>query len=135
MAGYSERSGAWTRTLVRMSHVPLVLALLCPKPTTAQPHADGLSTPPIAGTWEPVRSLGQPARFKPFVRGGYGLDRSGNGDQVGPLGSVGVFRDAFNPVYGALGLSLQAYAGQRGGDLDGGFQAHFESPATSFTRA
>jgi len=96
----------------------------------AQDEDEGWHAPPIAGTWEPVRSLEQPARLNMFGRLGYGIDRRGAGDEAGPLGSIGVYRDLFNPVYGALGLSFQAYVGQRGEDFDGGMQAHFESPAT-----
>lgn len=86
--------------------------------------------PPVAGGWEPIESLGQPLRWKPFFRAGYGLDRTGAGEATGPSVSVGVFRDFYNPIYGALGLSLQGYIGQRGEDFDGGVQAHLESPAT-----
>jgi hypothetical protein len=113
----------WTVLLVVFLSWPAV-------PISAQIATEAWEAPPIGGTWEPVRSLGQPARFRAFGRLGYGIDRSGAGDEAGPLGSVGVYRDFFNPVYGALGLSLQAYVGQRGEDFDGGVQVHLESPAT-----
>lgn len=86
--------------------------------------------PPIAGGWEPVRSLGQPPRWKPFLLLGYGHDRSEAGEAAGPTASLGVFRDFFNPVYGALGMSAEVYAGQRGDLFDLGLQAHLASPAT-----
>lgn len=114
--------------------VPLLLCVLLPGATAAQqPEPEdprAWDAPPIAGTWDPVRSLGQPSRLKLFARLAYGIDRTGSGNETGPSGAVGVYRDLFNPVYGALGVSVQGYLGQRGEAFDGGLQAHLESPAT-----
>src|SRR5690606_32833607 len=50
-------------------------------PVSAQIAEPTWEAPPIAGTWEPVRSLGQPSRVQGFARLGYGFDRSGAGDE------------------------------------------------------
>jgi hypothetical protein len=85
--------------------------------------------PPIAGTWDPVRSIGQPPRWKPFLGLGFGAAALAEEAQVGVTGSIGVYRDFINPVVGMLGGSAQAYVGQRGELLDGGARAYVSSPA------
>jgi hypothetical protein len=85
--------------------------------------------PPIAGTWEPVQSMGQPPRWKPFIGVGFGIDQPTGEPQVGVTGSVGVYRDLLNPLYGILGGSAQLYFGQRGERLDGGFRLYAGAPA------
>lgn len=89
----------------------------------------GPFTPPIAGGWEPVQSMGQPPRWKPFVTLGFGADRRDAEVQVGPTGGIGVYRDLLNPLFGLLGASTQVYGGQRGEHLDGGVRAYLGAPA------
>jgi hypothetical protein len=87
-------------------------------------------TPPIAGTWEPLASLGQPSLWHLTLGVGYGLDRTmAEGEGAGGTVTVGAMRHLFSPVYGALGLSGHIYGGQRGDKLDGGLRLLLESPA------
>jgi hypothetical protein len=85
--------------------------------------------PPIAGTWDPVESMGQPPRWKPFIGFGFGMDRLTGEPQVGATGSLGFYRDIVNPVFGLLGGTAQAYFGQRGERLDGGVRLYASAPA------
>jgi hypothetical protein len=85
--------------------------------------------PPVAGTWEPVRSLGQPSPWRPFMGFGYGWDRSMPGEGAGASASVGVVRDLYSPLYGLLAVGGEMYAGQRGEELDGGARLYLESAA------
>jgi hypothetical protein len=103
-------------------------------PAAAQPLPQDSFAPPIAGTWDPVHSIGQPHRLKPFASLGYGVDRLGEGEQAGVSGVLGVYQDLHNPVIGMLGASVEVYGGQRGELLDAGARAHFESRAF-FVRA
>jgi hypothetical protein len=116
-------------SVTRWAVLVAILACAAVGGASAQVQPDSPYSPPIAGGWEPVSSLGQPPRWKGFGRLGYGIDRSGS-DAAGPQGAIGVYTDLFNPVYGALGLGLQAYVGQRGEGFDAGGQLHLESPAT-----
>ncbi|MDT8369125.1 MAG: hypothetical protein RQ745_07945 [Longimicrobiales bacterium] len=120
------------RTTAVLSLLPFLLVAAASSATAQDTGAAGDETfvPPIAGSWEPVQSLGQPPDLKPFFRLGYGLDGGSTTDAAGAGAAIGVFHDLFNPVYGALGLQLEAYAGQQGDDFDGGVQAHLASPAT-----
>lgn len=89
---------------------------------------DGEFVPPIGGTWEPVRSLGQPPRWKPYLGLGFGFDRLEPEYQAGPTGAIGLYRDVTNPVYGVLGVSAELYGGQRGDQADGGVRGYLDSP-------
>jgi hypothetical protein len=84
--------------------------------------------PPIAGGWEPVQSIGQPPRWKPFIGFGFGLDDATGEPQVGATGSLGVYRDVLHPLFG-IGTSGQLYFGQRGERLDGGARLYASLPA------
>jgi phosphatidylserine/phosphatidylglycerophosphate/cardiolipin synthase-like enzyme len=95
---------------------------------TIRPEADPFR-PPIGGAWEPVVSIGQPPRWRPFLGLAYGLDRTLPGEGAGGTVSLGMARDLFSPVYGALGVSGQLYAGQRAEEFDGGVRLELESPA------
>jgi hypothetical protein len=111
---------------------PWVFLLLLPcgaSPLEAQQVELPVFVPPIAGSWEPVKSLGQPRRLKPFFTLGFGVERTSEGRQAGPTGSMGLFYDLFSPVYGALALSAEGYLGQRGERIDRGMRVHLESPA------
>ncbi|MDT8341347.1 MAG: hypothetical protein RQ751_07520 [Longimicrobiales bacterium] len=112
----------------------LVLTLAFPAAVRGQdaPPDPPPYAPPVAGSWEPVESLGMPPVWKPFLRFGYGFDFSGEGDAAGATVAAGVYQDFFNPVFGALGFGLEAYGGQRGERVDGGVQAYLESPAILF---
>lgn len=99
-------------------------------PATTDREGGEPYTSPIAGSWQPVQSLGQPSDLKPFFRLGYGLDRGSTSDAAGAGAAIGAFHDLFNPVYGALGLQVETYAGQQGDGFDAGMQAHLASPAT-----
>ena len=86
-------------------------------------------TPPIAGSWEPAPSLGQPSRWRPVVGLAYGVDPTMDDEGAGGTALVGITRDLFTPIYGALGLGAQAYVGQRGDALYGGVRVELDSPA------
>lgn len=107
----------------------LLLCLLARPPAAAAQAPAEPFVPPIAGTWEPVRSLGQPPRWKPFVGVGFGMEGIGDETQVGPSGSIGIYRDFLNPVLGLLGGSAQIYVGQRGELFDAGARTYLSSPA------
>lgn len=51
------------------------------------------------------------------------------GERAGVTGALGVYRDLFNPVVAAIGVSAHGYLGQRGSALDGGARVLLESPA------
>jgi hypothetical protein len=102
-------------------------AALC-VPAAAQVLEPEPFTPPIAGGWDPVHSIGQPPRWKPFIGFGFGVDESARAPQVGATGSLGVYRDLLHPLFG-IGISGQAYFGQRGELLDGGGRIYASLPA------
>jgi hypothetical protein len=102
---------------------------MTPHGLSAQAPATDAFTPPIAGTWEPVRSMGQPPLGRPFIGIGFGTDGFGDDMQVGVSGSLGISRDLANPLYGLLQGTAQAYFGQRGNRLDGGVRAMAGVPA------
>lgn len=115
---------------------PLLVALIAANacevtPAYAQESATDRFMPPIAGTWDPVRSMGQPPRWKPFIGFGFGFDRAEDGgeSQAGPTGTIGVYKDIANPIYGWLGLGGQFYLGQRGERFDLGGRLYLESRA------
>lgn len=107
--------------------VLLTVLLALPLGSAAAQDPDRTFRPPIGGTWEPVQSLGQPPRWKPYVGLGFGIDRSQEEHQSGPTGTVGMYRDLTSPVYGLLGASAELYGGQRGEELDGGVRGYFDS--------
>jgi hypothetical protein len=85
--------------------------------------------PPIAGEWEPIRSLGQPPRWKPYVGGGFGIDAPLRRGPIGPSASAGVYRDITNPVVALLGFAGEVYAGQRSDIFHYGARLQLVSPA------
>jgi hypothetical protein len=100
-------------------------------PVTAaaqRPPAD-VFVPPIAGEWEPIRSLGQPSRWNPYVGVGFGVDAPFGRGPVGITGVAGVYRDITNPVVALFGVAGEAYAGQRGERVDAGARLQLVSPA------
>ncbi len=105
------------------------ILVLCTKAVAAlaQGPPVELPDPPIAGTWDLVRSIGQPPRWKPFVSVGYGVDRLSQPHAMGLSSSVGVHRAVGNPVTGLLGVNVEGYIGQRGTQLDGGLKAQLTS--------
>jgi len=72
----------------------------------------------------PVRSLGRPPVWKPFVGGYYGLDRSGEETRSGGAAFVGVYKDLLPSIVG-VGASGEAYLGGYGGvsGVNGGVRA------------
>ncbi len=103
-----------------------------PAPDTARvPAVDPIQSfvPPLAGTWEPVASLGQPRPWGFHLGVGYGVDRTLPGEGAGGTVGLGVYRDLYSPVYAALGVTGQVHVGQRGEELDGGARLLLESPA------
>ncbi len=84
--------------------------------------------PPVAGTWAPIRSMGQPPRWKPWYGVGLGQGREDGGDVTLFSGSLGVYRDLTAPVTGFLGWQAEAYGGVAGSRLDGGGRLLLRSP-------
>lgn len=109
----------------------LALLLLAAVPTLARGQEPAVEPfePPIGGTWEPVQSLGQPPRWKPFLTGGFGVDHALGEPRAGAAFSLGLYRDLTSPVSGLLGVSAELYGGERGEDLDTGLRLSLESPA------
>jgi hypothetical protein len=105
-----------------------VATLLMFSPCAAAAQEPYRFTPPIAGSWEPIQSMGQPSLWKPFLGFGFGVDGPGDERQAGPTGSIGVYRDLGNPMYGILGMSAQLYAGQRGERFDAGARLMLGAP-------
>lgn len=106
---------------------PLCLLAWAAGPGLAAQTPDSAFIPPIAGTWQPIRSIGQPPRVKPHVSLGFGFDRLEPDYQAGITGAVGWSYDLTNPILGLLGVTAELYAGQRGRELDGGGRAYLES--------
>jgi hypothetical protein len=102
-------------------------------PASARQHDDTF-TPPIAGSWDLVRSIGQPAKWKPFVAVGYSVVDVHDRRDAGVAGTLGLYRDLVNPVLGLLGASSELYAGQLGDRFDAGGRFNLESRAL-FVRA
>lgn len=116
--------------LRRFAWAPLLFLGVTPLPARAQEPAAEPFRPPIGGAWEPVQSLGQPPRWKPFLTGGYGVDNTpASGPRAGGTFSIGVYHDITSPVVGLLGISGEAYGGQRGDELDTGLRLNLESRA------
>jgi hypothetical protein len=105
-----------------------MLAVCTARPAAAQVLEGDRFVPPIAGGWEPVQSIGQPARWQPFIGFGFGVDEAARAPQVGATGSIGVFRPILNPLFG-LGTSAQVYFGQRGELVDAGGRVYGSLPA------
>lgn len=118
-----------TRAILAFATTCLFGLLLAPPARAQDPDR---FIPPIAGTWEPIRSMGQPPIWKPFIGVGFGVDGPGEERQAGPTGSIGVYRDIANPMYGLLGVSAQVYAGQRGELFDAGARLMLGAPLLYF---
>jgi hypothetical protein len=106
----------------------LSAALLTAIPAGGQ-DVPGAFRPPIAGEWEPIRSLGQPSPWKPYVGAGVGMDAPFGPRPAGITGTAGVYRDVVNPVLALLGAAGEVYAGQRGEKFDAGARLQLVSPA------
>lgn len=94
-------------------------------------HAQGPDSaliPPVAGTWSPIRSMGQPPRWKPWYAVSLGQGREDDGDVTLFSGSLGVYRDLAAPLTGLLGWQAEAYGGVAGSRLDGGGRLLLRSP-------
>jgi hypothetical protein len=83
---------------------------------------------PVGGSWDLVKSLGQPPVFRTYGSIGYGIDRSTGIAVPGASLSFGVRRAVGNPVTGLLSTYWQAYAGQRGNEFDAGARGFVELP-------
>ena len=104
-----------------------LLAALAGHPLLAQ-RPDTAFVPPVAGSWEPIHSLGQPRSWKPFAGLSLGAGRE-NGQDVNAYGGYfGVYRDLGRPIKGLLGWQAEGYAGSTGGKLDGGGRFLLRSP-------
>ncbi len=66
----------------------------------------------------PIRSMGQPPLWKPYLAGSFTWNREA--DRTGGVGVLGIHKDLMNPMIGAFGLSGEGYFGGAGGDWDGG---------------
>ncbi len=85
--------------------------------------------PPPAGTVpEPIRSLGQPGPWKPYLTLGLGYARESGEDLGLAGGALGTYRDLFPSLGGRLGWQAEAYGGTVGSDLDGGGRLMLRSP-------
>ena len=121
MSAVSSR--AMTRALLRFLRLAgtcgSLLAILPVHPLRAQ-RPDSAFKAPLDGSWEPVRSLGQPSIWKPFAGLSLGAGREDDRDVNAYVGNIGVFRDIGRPLKGLLGWQAEGYAGSTGGELDGG---------------
>ncbi|HSE27634.1 MAG TPA: hypothetical protein VLA95_05350 [Gemmatimonadales bacterium] len=101
--------------------LPLPLPLSAQAPDSAPPL-------PSAGPWDPIRALGQPKAWKPYLglAAGYGWEDEGDGGQVG--GTLGIYRDLAPALTGRIGWQAEAYGGTAGGELDGGARFMLRSP-------
>lgn len=112
---------------IRIAALAILITCTSPLATRAQEPSVAPADGPIAGTWDLVRSIGQPPRWKPFISAGYGMDRLSKPYAMGLISSVGVHRPVGNPVTGLLGVSAEGYVGHRGTQLDGGLKAQLTS--------
>jgi len=104
-------------SLVRWPEL-LVASLLSTAPVA---WAQAAPTPdPLA----PVRSMGKPPVWKPFVGGYYGLDRSDEETRSGGAAFAGVYKDLLPSIVG-IGASGEAYVGGYSGlaGVNGGVRA------------
>lgn len=84
----------------------------------------GAQTPPPPDPLAPVRSMGRPPVWKPFVGGYYGLDRSGEETHSGGAAFAGLYKDLLPSIVG-IGASGEAYLGGYSGiaGVNGGVRA------------
>jgi hypothetical protein len=115
----------------RPSRLAVALALVvCAAPGARAQIADrDPFVPPIAGTWETVRSMGQPPRWKPVLGLGFGIDRPASEPLLGTTLSLGIYRDVLDPLFGLLGATGEGYVGHRSQRLDGGGRLYLSAPA------
>jgi hypothetical protein len=118
------RAGAITAAILYSVLVTAAAAV-----SAQEPVAGPRFVPPVAGSWDPIRSIGQPPRWKPYFGAGLGLDDPLQPGQAGPTGTAGVYRDLVNPVLAMLGVAGEVYIGQRGERLDPGARLQLVSPA------
>lgn len=78
-------------------------------------------------TLPPVRSMGQPARWKPYVGAFVGMNRLSDDATLGGLGLLGVYHDLVAPVAG-IGVAGEGYVGSLGDGLDGGLRVGLSVP-------
>jgi len=67
----------------------------------------------------PVKSLGQPWRYKPYMSGAFSLN-GGEDSGNGGLATLGTYKDLTFPMVPLLGMNLEGYLGAAGGRFDGG---------------
>ncbi|HUO51530.1 MAG TPA: hypothetical protein VMT93_03350 [Gemmatimonadaceae bacterium] len=67
-----------------------------------------------------VVSMGLPPVWKPYAAGAAVFANTSSGAELGGLATGGVYRDLLNPMYGALGIAGEAYAGGQNGAFDAG---------------
>ena len=81
-------------------------------------------TPPPPDPLAPVRSMGRPPVWKPFVGGYYGLDQSEEEARSGGAAFVGAYKDLLPSIVG-VGASGEAYLGGYSGlaGVNGGVRA------------
>ena len=84
----------------------------------------GAQTAPPPDPLAPVRSMGKPPVWKPFVGGYYGLDQSEEQARSGGAAFVGVYKDLLPSIVG-VGASGEAYLGGYSGlaGVNGGVRA------------
>ena len=103
-----------SRAVQHAGLVALILAVALP---SGEALAEDLGTP--AGPLEPVKSMGQPLRIKPYLAASLAWTPEGE-TSVGGLATAGLYKDLVLPLTGLLGLSGEGYVGGTGGDWDGG---------------
>ncbi len=84
----------------------------------------GAQTAPPPDPLAPVRSMGRPPVWKPFVGGYYGLDQSEEQARSGGAAFAGLYKDLLPSIVG-VGASAEAYLGGYSGvsGVDGGVRA------------
>ena len=104
---------ATTRGITRV--VP-VLALLLPWVAPCRAAAQD-SAAAAAG---PVRSMGFPSTWKPYIGASVLLSNTSIGTDVGGQGLIGIHKDLMNPMIGGPALRGEAYLGGTSAGVDGG---------------
>ncbi len=100
---------------------PILLALP-PSPLGAQ---DSLP--------QPVKSMGQPPRLKPYLGAFFGANALSGDVQPAGFGLAGVYKDLVPPLIG-IGAVVEGYAGSLGDGFDGGARIGLAVPVF-FTQA
>ena len=118
------------KSTVRVRPGRIFSALLAASLLYAAPALAQYTIPPDEGG--EIKSMGQPPVWKPNMAveaGGY--YKGDASDFVGYL-NLGVLKDLFNPVAGALAVQAEGYIGTQGPELNGGFKGLLLVPFFSF---